>query len=446
MAEILAVGGFEEGKLAVIPEEHRTVEVRDGREATSYFKAHHGDVGAVIMSLNMRDMDGREAMEEVHRIEPEVPVIISTHTTDVSVVVDAMERGAFNYIYEPNLERELPAVLERAVRHMGAIRENRRLSALIGRRDALSRFVGISAGARAVLEVIAKVADSPSPVLFTGESGTGKEVAARVLHDLGPRSGGAFVAVNCGALAPALLEAELFGYRKGAFTGATQDRVGLIEHAEGGTLFLDELGSTDPGFQVKLLRVLENGEIRPVGDACERRVDVRIAAATNESLEEAIAEGRFRQDLYYRLSVVPVEIPPLRARREDIPVLAHHFLEGFRERYPAASVRIGPSALRCLEAYDWPGNVRELKNVIEHAILLGDRNCIMPSDLPERLVRFGSEVSFDEAEGLAAALAGAERALIRRALEKAGNNKARAARTLKVKRTTLLAKMARLGI
>jgi len=444
--KILAVGAFKAEDREMMSRGYECVNIVDPDEAVEHLRTNQEDFSAVVMSLRMPEMDGREAMEKIHRTEPDMPVIISTHTTDVPEVVDAMERGAFSYIYEPNLRQELPIVLKRATGHVAAVRENRRLHAIIGKKETLSRFVGISAPVRTVLDTIEKVADSSISVLFIGESGTGKEIAARILHDLSPRRDRPFIAVNCAALSPTLLESELFGYRKGAFTGADEDRAGLFEQAHTGTLFLDELGATDAGFQVNLLRVLESGELRRVGDDTTRKVNVRIAAATNESLEKAIAKGRFREDLYYRLSVVPIEIAPLRDRREDIPVLAHHFLLEFRKQYPAAPPRISPSALRCLEVYDWPGNVRELRNVIEHAVLLGGKEAIRPGNLPEKVTAAARDAQLDEEGSLGAAVGELEKRLIRNALNRAGNNKAGAARLLKIKRTTLLAKMARLGL
>jgi DNA-binding NtrC family response regulator len=446
MERILAVGGFTEADIEAMSRDRECANIIDPNEAIEYFRTRHGEIVAVVMSLRMKQMDGRDAMEEIHRVEPDMPVIISTHTTEVPEVVNAMERGAFSYIYEPNLGQELPILLRRAATHIEAVRENRRLQAIIGEKETLSRFVGISASVQTVLETIRKVADSNIPVLFIGESGTGKEIAARILHDLSPRRDAPFVAVNCGALSPTLLESELFGYRKGAFTGAAEDRPGLFEQARKGTLFLDELGATDTSFQVKLLRVLESGELRRVGDDKTRRTDARIVTATNAPLDEAIEKGRFREDLYYRLSVVPIEIAPLRDRREDIPVLAHYFLEELRGKYPAAPTRISPPALRSLRSYDWPGNVRELRNVMEHAVLLGGREAIRPGNLPEKVASAARETGAVDGASLDDAVGALEKRLISDALKRAGNNKAQAARMLKIKRTTLLAKMTRLGL
>lgn len=447
MAEdILLVGSFTPSKQAAVKPPLRVVNVVDPTEAIAYFQSNHESIATVLMSGRMATMSGCDAMEEMHRVEPDMPVIISTHATEVAVVVNSIQRGAFNYIFEPNLEQDLPPLLARAVAHLEAIRENRRLHAIIGKQDTMSRFVGISASTRAVLETIEKVADSSVRVLIVGESGTGKEIAARILHEVGPRAQRPFVPVNCGALSPTLLEAELFGYRKGAFTGAAEDRTGLFEQAHEGTLFLDEIGLTDLNFQIKLLRALETGEIRRVGETTPRSIDVRILSATNESLEQAIADGRFREDLYYRLNVMTLEIDPLRRRIEDIPVLAQYFLSEFRRTYPAAPRRLGASALRCLESYEWPGNVRELRNVIERAVLLAGKDEIRASDLPEHIGREARTPTVDPSQGLNAAVTGYERELIRRALKHAGDNKALAARQLKINRTTLLAKMKRLGI
>lgn len=448
MDTVLCVGGFSRKIISGIPSAFACKNILKPSRAISFYSRHNESLAAVLMSLRMKDMDGVRAMEEMHRINPDVPVIISTHDVRVPVIVEAMQRGAYDYLHEPEIRtRYFPHLLERAASHARAMRENKRLHAMIGGGREGAEFVGTSEGARGVLANLRRIADSDVPVLITGESGTGKEVAARMVHQFSRRIEKPFVAVNCAALSPQLLEAELFGYRKGAFTGATADHEGLFEQADKGILFLDEIGATNMDFQIKLLRVIEDGEVRKVGGVKSRSVDVRIVAATNARLDRSIAAGTFRRDLYFRLNVVPIEIPALRERREDIPVLAHYFLTGLQREYSRKIRGISKPALKRLEEYSWPGNVRELRNAMERAVLLGDRDMIRPRDLPDKIRDWGMrEVRTGLREKLTDTLRETQKSMIQRALEQSGGNKAKAARELGIKRTTLLAKMARLGL
>jgi DNA-binding NtrC family response regulator len=441
---VLFVGGF-------APEIARSVEDHCGciiisrknpAEAIAYAAAHP-EVDAVLMSLRMPEMDGLDAMERIRAADSEIPVIISTGETRLHRVVDAMKRGAFNYIYEPDDPAELPFIMERALTFMKAIRENRRLHAA---EKTAHEFIGISRAAAEVRDIIAKAAGSDLPVFITGESGTGKEIAARSLHRMSRRSSERFVAVNCGALSPALLEAELFGYVKGAFTGADRDRRGLFEQAHRGTLFLDEIGTTEPAFQVKLLRVLEEKKVRRVGGEEAHGIDARIIAASNTSPEQGIEQGTFRKDLFYRLNVIPLSIPPLRKHRDDIPVLARYFLDRLRADRSDAPSGFTPQALNVLERHSWPGNGRELRNVIERASLMCTASKIRVSDLPEEITLRTGISHITREHGLGRAVRNLEISLIMDMLEETGGNKAEAARRLALNRTTLVEKMKKLGI
>lgn len=446
MSKVLLVGVYKEEFEEAVKKQFECVNVKEIHKAIEYFGSNKEHIDAVIVGLRMQPLDGIETMEELHRIDPDIPVIISTHETSVPRIVDAMQRGAYNYMYEPRAVQELRFILERALSYMQAIRENRRYQETARKKSGLGRFIGISSEVGSIKHTIERVADSSLPVLFMGESGTGKEVVARALHRLSPREKRPFVAINCGALSTSLLEAELFGYKKGAFTGSADDHGGLFEQAHNGTLFLDEIGLTDMNFQVKLLRVLEDGEIRRIGDNVTRHVDVRIIAATNENLELAVGSNRFREDLFYRLNVITIEIPPLRERREDIPVLAYYFLDEAGKRMPDAPSKISASAIRIFERYDWPGNARELKNVIERAVLLGNKKTIQVSDLPEQLVQNFKIMNTAKEYGLKKSLSDIEAKLIRQALHETNGSRSQAARRLKMKRTTLIEKIKRLGI
>jgi len=446
MDRLLCVGKFNQTILAIINRQCENTVIIDPFEAIEYFGSERSSIRAVLMSLRMKEMGGIDAMEQIHRIDPDLPVIISTHDTTVARIVDAMQRGAFNYLYEPRLGEELPYVLTRAFSYMNAILENRRLQKEAEKEAQINRLIGISPAMTQVKETIEKTADSSLPVLFTGESGTGKEMAARTLHDIGPRSKKQFIAVNCGAFPSTLLEAELFGYEKGAFTGADHAHSGLFEQAHNGTLFLDEIGLTETEFQVKLLRVLEHGELRRIGDEKTRRFNVRIITATNENLEKGVKQGTFRQDLLYRLNVITIDIPPLRERREDISVLAKYFLDRIQAGNTDAPEHISASALETLERYDWPGNGRELRNTIERAALLGKKDRIRVHDLPEHITAHAKKTEPYAPKGLTVAMAELEVRLIRNALSETGGNRSKAAEKLKINRTTLIEKMKRMGI
>jgi two-component system response regulator HydG len=343
-----------------------------GAEAIAALRA--GPFDAVICDLRMEQVDGFDVLAAARTVDPELPVLIMTAFGAVESAVEAMKRGAFHYFTKPFRLDEVLLAVRRALEQRRLRAENRALRQVATERSRFASLIGSSPAMRALFELVERVAASSAPVLIRGESGSGKELVARALHFEGPRKGGPFVPVNCTALPHALLESELFGHVRGSFTGATTPRRGLFVEADGGTLFLDEIGDMPPELQAKLLRVIEHGEIRPVGSDAARTVDVRLVAATHQDLEQRIREGRFREDLFYRLNVVPLRVPPLRERREDIPPLVEHFLAQARKRTPRARVaRVSAEVLSALVAFGWPGNVRELENLVERLVVLGNQ-------------------------------------------------------------------------
>jgi two-component system response regulator HydG len=335
-----------------------------GQEALAVVRGRVLD--AVVCDLRMEQVDGFDVLAAVRAADPTLPVLIMTAFGGVENAVEAMRRGATHYFTKPFRLDEVLLYVQRAIAERRLREENRALRQAVGERSTFAALVGRSAAMRSLYELIERVAHSPAPVLVRGESGSGKELVARALHFEGARKEGPFVAVNCTAIPNALLESELFGHVKGSFTGATTPRRGLFLEADGGTLFLDEIGDMAPELQAKLLRVLEDGEVRAVGADASRKVDVRVVAATHQELEVRVREGRFRQDLFYRLNVVPLQVPPLRERREDIPLLVEHFVAQSRKRNPRARLAgFSPEALAALASAPWPGNVRELENLVE---------------------------------------------------------------------------------
>ncbi|MFY0582728.1 sigma-54-dependent transcriptional regulator [Cystobacter fuscus] len=356
-----------------------TVDVAtSGREALAAVRGRVLD--AVVCDLRMEQVDGFDVLAAVREADPTLPVLIMTAFGGVENAVEAMRRGAAHYFTKPFRLDEVLLYVQRAIAERRLREENRALRQAVGDRSAFAALVGRSAPLRALYELIERVAHSHAPVLVRGESGSGKELVARALHFEGPRQAGPFVAINCTAIPNALLESELFGHVKGSFTGATTPRRGLFLEADGGTLFLDEIGDMAPELQAKLLRVLEDGEVRAVGADAARKVDVRVVAATHQELEARVREGRFRQDLFYRLNVVPLRVPALRERREDIPLLVEHFIAKSRERNPRARLTgFTPEALAALAAAPWPGNVRELENLVERLAVVTVKETV---DLP----------------------------------------------------------------
>ena len=420
-------------------EGYETTAAGNGRQALQAARSEGFDV--VLTDLKMPDLNGIELLSEILKVTPAPLVILMTAHGTIDSAVDAMRKGAFDYLTKPLEKDELLLVLRRAMERAHLVRENRMLHEQLRDRFRVDNIVGAHGSMQDVFRVVHKVANSLSTVLIYGESGTGKELVARALHHESDRRSRPFYAVNVAALPESILEAELFGHEKGAFTGAEMRKIGLFEQASGSTLFLDEVGDLKRDLQVKLLRALQEREILRVGGTERIRIDVRIVAATNQDLERAVREGRFREDLYYRLNVIPIALPALKERRTDIPLLVDHFIAkyaGGRRR----SVR--EDALNILVAYDWPGNVRELESVVERALLLGEEDVIGPADLPATVRAGGGapRAAMDlEIPESGINLEDLERSLILKALEKAGGNVSRAARLLGLTRRTLQYRM-----
>jgi len=393
----------------------------------------------VVTDLRMPDGDGLDVLRAAKAHCPDADVILLTAYAGWESAKEAIQLGAFDYFEKGREPDELLHRIDRAVADKALRRENENLRAQVRERFGLPGLIASSAEMAQVLDLVGRVAPTDATVLIHGESGTGKEVVAKALHHASRRAGARFVAINCGALPEALLESEIFGHVKGAFTGAGANKKGLYEEAHGGTLFLDEIGEMAPGLQVKLLRALQSGEVRPVGSTRAITVDARVVAATNRDLEPMIRQGSFREDLFYRLNVIPIALPPLRERREDIPLLAEHFLARFGQRQGRV-LRLSAGAMERLLRYAWPGNVRELENAMERTAILARSETIEPGDLPPHV---GAGLALGPAPGLAAeqTLAEAERAHIVQILERYGWNHTRAAEALGIGRTTLWRKL-----
>jgi two-component system, NtrC family, response regulator AtoC len=439
MAQILAEDG------------HGVVGCADGAEAIETLE-RDGEFDAVVSDIRMVDVDGLEVLDWVRKRAPETPVLLVTAFGNVDGAVEAIRRGAYDYISKPYDVNSIKLVVDRALRHRRLATENRRLKREIREKYALANVVGRSEGMLQVYKTAARVALTDATVLVVGESGTGKELVARAIHSSSARAAGAFIAVDCGAIAEGVLESELFGHARGSFTGATGARRGLFEEASGGTLFLDEIGDIGGRIQGQLLRVLQEGEIRRVGESAPIRVDTRVVAATNKDLAEAVKAGKFREDLFYRLNVVTIRIPPLRERREDIPLLAEHFAARHAGERGAS---LTTEAREAMLLWDWPGNVRELDNAVARALALNPGGTILPEDLPEAVrerwqprrgspARPPSTLSPAATSPLPDPLVGdhptldeLSRRYAERVLRDCGGNKTRAAEALGIDRKTL---------
>jgi two-component system response regulator HydG len=419
---------------------HEVTGVTDGARALDLVAAEPFDL--VLTDLRMEPVDGMAVIEGVGERSPETRVVVLTAYGDVNTAVQALRRGAYHYLTKPINFDEVAHVVERALNERALTSQNEALRREVRHLGGGRGLLGASPATEGLRQLIAKVAPSEATVLIRGESGAGKEVVARFIHDASARAEGPFVAVNCAALAESLLESELFGYRRGAFTGADSDREGLFEAARGGSLFLDEIGEAGSGVQAKLLRVLEERRINRVGDPREREVDVRVLAATNRPLEQAMAEGQFREDLYYRLQVFPVDVPPLRDRAEDLELLAGHFLQQLGRR----DTGLPASVLRNLRSHSWPGNVRELRNLMERAHILAGPGAISADHvvIDQRQGQAGP----GREDGLPADLNLDDNArrLIQAALARAGGNKTLAAEMLGITRRALYSRLKVLGL
>jgi two-component system response regulator AtoC len=423
------------------------VEAVDGLDALEKLRQRSFEL--VITDLVMPRSDGLEVLRHMREHHPKTPVLILTAESSVRQCVKAMQAGALNFLTKPFHPPELEEIVRLAVPRRGS--DAAAPSPRSGEEQSRAALVGESVPIRTIIDTIERIAHVNATVLITGESGTGKEIVARLLHGSSPRAREALIAVNCGAIPENLIESELFGHARGAFTGATEARPGRFQQAHGGTLFLDEIGELPFALQVKLLRVLQEREVTPVGDSRVRPVDVRIVAATNQDLEAMVKAGKFRADLFYRLEVVRLHLPALRERREDIPLLARHFLKSMNQRFDR-EVALGDDALAVMTAYAWPGNVREMENLFERLVLLARGNMIHVDDLPARLREASAETA---AVAVAAkrlrngsidfegAVAGFETSLIEQALRQARGNKSRAAEILGLSRTTFIDKLKR---
>lgn len=423
----------------------RVDEADDGARAIALSRETPFDL--VLMDVMMPEVDGITALQAIKSYNPSIPILIMTAFSRIESAVEAVKSGAYDYLAKPLDFDVLQLTIERALDHASLRHENQTLKRQLVAFDA-GGIIGSSPAMQGLLDMLAMVAPSDATVLISGESGTGKELIARAIHANSRRNDGPFVAVNCAALSENLLESELFGHEKGAFTGADRRREGHFAHADGGTLFLDEIGEISPAMQVKLLRAIQEREFQRVGGDQSVRVDVRLVAATNKDLEKEVEAGRFRQDLYFRLNVVTLDMPPLRERVEDIPLLAAHFLARFSEKNHKQIKGFTPSAMGVLLKHAWPGNVRELENVVERAVVLLVGEYVSERELPPSLA--GNAANAEEAAP-AASLAGlsldeVEKRAILQTLESCGGNKSEAARRLGVTRKTLHTKLARYGL
>ena len=425
---------------------------------------------AVLTDLRMPGLDGLELLARLKNIDADLVVVVVTAFATLETAIKAIKAGAYDYISKPFKEEEIVLVLEKALERSRLLDENRRLKKEIKERFDSSVFLGQSPAMQKVFEMIAKVSETKATVLITGESGTGKELAARSIHQNSPRREEPFVPVNCGAIPPNLVESELFGHVRGAFTGADKAKKGLVAEADGGTLFLDEIGELPLEMQVKLLRVLQEEELRRVGDVNSQKVDLRVVAATNRNLVEDIANGRFREDLYYRLNVISLVMPPLRERTEDIPILVNHFLEHILVKNNLGPKKISPQAMRLLLLEKWTGNVRALRNAIEQAAVMSEGDFIRPHDFPffvqqespaqssiptKQLPSSGTETGFsvtipanhtDLKSALKEVNELTERLILERVLKETKGNRTHAAEILGLSRRALITKAQQYGL
>jgi two-component system response regulator AtoC len=427
--------------------------VDDGAGAIERAGSGEGRYDLVVSDVRMERSGGFDVLEAFTKKAPGTPVILITAFGDVTGAMEAIQRGAYDYVSKPFNIEELRLTVGRALERRRLVAEQKTVPS--ESKTHLQDIVGKSSVMLEVYKLVARVAGSTATVLVEGESGTGKELVARAIHNHSPRAGAPFVPVNCTALTESLLESELFGHARGAFTGAVAAKRGLFETANGGTMFLDEIGDMGPKMQAQLLRTLQDGEVRPVGGSDAIRVDVRLVCATNKDLDAEVKAGRFREDLYFRINVVTVHLPPLRERREDIPILVAHFLAKLARRERRDLAALSPAALKLLSSYGWPGNVRELENAIERAVAVAKGNVVLPSDLPPEVgggavspAAAAAAAGGAETGGLIAdrpTLAELERRYIQLVLTECGGNKKKAAEKLGIDRRTLYRALERTG-
>ncbi|MFH1952096.1 MAG: sigma-54 dependent transcriptional regulator [Pseudomonadota bacterium] len=429
-------------------EGYEIVTANDAKAALATVR--EADLDMVITDMKMPGMSGMELLEKCKKTKPELPVIMMTAFGTIEMAVEAMKKHAYDYIQKPFENEQLKLTVKKALENYRLVKENRLLTEALSDRFKYGNMIGKSKSMIEVYDLIDKVSRSKASVLITGPSGTGKELISKAIHYQGQRKDRPFISINCGALTETLLESELFGHEKGAFTGAVAMKKGRFELADGGTLFLDEVGEMPPSLQVKLLRVLQEMEFERVGGTRTINVDVRVLSASNRNIKEDVTNGMFREDLYYRLNVIHIDVPSLQERVDDIPLLVRHFIEKFHGADKRTKIELSPEAWKALYAYPWPGNVRELENVIERAVVLHSGGIIKVDDLPEELI--GAEAEFDVERfippnvPLPKALEEIEERLVRRALAQCNNIQSHAAESLGITKSLIQHKMKKYNI
>jgi DNA-binding NtrC family response regulator len=422
-------------------EGYRVVTTYSGQDALKKVEAEEFDL--VITDLKMEGIDGMQVLEQTLKMNPQFIVIMMTAFASVESAVEAMKKGASDYIVKPFLNEDVKMTVKRLLEHKKVLMENLVLRQQLSQQFGCSEFIGVSPQIMKVFEMLEKVIPTRSNILILGDSGTGKGLIAEMVHCNSQRKDKPFISINCSAIPENLLESELFGYRKGAFTGAASDKKGLITMADQGTLFLDEIGDMPPSLQAKVLKVIESGEVLPLGDTKSQFVDVRIIAATNKNLEEEVKEGRFREDLYYRLNVIEVKVPSLSERKEDIDVLTRHFMEKYSRENKKKVIGVTDEAMELLKNYTWPGNIRELRNIIERAVVLSGTENIGVEELPERVK---SQQGLKRAQTLKEKMDHYEENVIKKALHVHNGNKEETAKDLDIDLATLYRKIKKLGM
>jgi len=420
-------------------EGNSVLSIGDSTEASKRLRKEEFDV--IITDLKMKGLKGLDLLEEAKQVASLTPVIIITAFGTIESAIQAMKMGAYDYITKPFQVDEIILTVKKALENRQLKKEVVRLKKEVESRYHFHQFIGKSPAMQKIYDLIERIRDSSSNVLITGESGTGKELVAKAIHYSGARKESPFIAVNCAAIPETLLESELFGYKRGAFTDAKTDKKGLIFEATAGTLFLDEITEMPSVLQAKLLRVIEERVVRPLGDTNSYPIDVRIISASNQNIQESIHQGRFREDLYYRLKVIDISLPPLRERREDIPLLVQHFVNRFGQEAKKKISGVSEDTLKILLHYPWPGNVRELENVIQRAVILGEQEVILPEDLPAPMIQEADKNLIEKGLIEKYSLDQFEKEYIRRVLIEVGGNKSRAAEILGLDRKTLYRKL-----